>query len=175
MSPHIPHTNFFVFSSPQKKKLVLPPPNPHASLYIPTYPYTSPSSFFACKWAEICNLHRNSLHKMSTCSPPHKNFSQWYPSPHEMLSFRGSVRQGCIGIMLDLFFPISSKNGPTIAFCTSKWIINYSSIHQGSCWIYSCPIPPPALPPSYLVWQISGISSTSGWVVILSDKHQGSC
>ena len=175
MSPHIPHTKFFVFSSPQKKNLYCLPP-------IPMHPYTSPhipihpqAVFFACKWAEICNLHRNSLHKMSTCSPPHKNFSQWYPSPHEMLSFRGSVRQGCIGIMLDLFFPISSKNGPTIAFCTSKWIINYSSIHQGSCWIYSSPIPPPALPPSYLVWQISGISSTSGWVVILSDKHQGSC
>ena len=150
VSSHTSHKVFCFFVPTEKKTCIASPQSPcipihpHISLYIP-------KQFFACKWAEICNLHRNALHKMSTCSPPHKNFSQWYPSPHEMLSFRGSVRQGCIGIMLDLFFPISSKNGPTIAFCTSKWIINYSSIHQGSCSIYSCPIPPPALPPSYLV------------------------
>ena len=97
-SPHIPHTiqNFFVFFIPTEKLLSFPW-NSYASPCNPAYCYTSPCTFLhENMWKFAIHIeYLLSPRKNSTWTHPHTNCSHWYPSPHKVLSFCGSVRQGC--------------------------------------------------------------------------------
>ena len=90
---HSPQKIFLFFFVPTEK-LASSPRNPHASLNIPIHPQAPFLHGNIWKFA-IYIEYLLSPRKISSFSHPHTNYGDWYPSPHKISSFRGSVRQGC--------------------------------------------------------------------------------
>ena len=90
---HSPH-KIFHFFRPHRKTCIFSLQSP----CIPTYPHTSPTTYFAWESVKIRNLHRIFAVPMLNfiIYRPHTNYGDWYPSPRKISSFRGSVRQGCL-------------------------------------------------------------------------------
>ena len=139
-----PHVKFYLQPSPHKLLSLLL--IPHAKLCPPRVCETGVS-----KWSSVCLLyaelcqeivyHTSGIMLNIFLSNPRQ---KWPENRLLHVHMDRDLVQYTSRIMLDIFCPISSKNSPMAASCTSRWIIIYSSIPQGSCWIYSCPIPPPS-------------------------------